>query len=60
MSLDIILIGPQTAGKSTVGKLLADTLSLPQCSMDEKRWDYYKEIEYDETIAQQKLKDGGA
>jgi shikimate kinase len=54
MSSDIILIGPIGAGKSTVGKLLADQLGLPQFSMDEYRWDYYKEIGYDEELAKQK------
>ncbi|MEO1388800.1 MAG: shikimate kinase [Cyanobacteria bacterium J06634_6] len=60
MPSDIILIGPQTVGKSTVGKLLAERLDLPQCSMDEKRWRYYKEIGYDETLAQQKIEEEGA
>ena len=41
---DIILIGPEGAGKSTIGKLLSQKLNLPQVSMDEVRWDYYKEI----------------
>jgi shikimate kinase len=45
---EIILIGPSGAGKSTIGKLLARTLALPQCSMDDVRWDYYREIGYDE------------
>lgn len=54
MKLDIILIGPMGAGKSTVGALLADKLGLPQCSMDELRWDYYNEIGYDENLAKSK------
>jgi shikimate kinase len=54
MSSDIILIGPIGAGKSTVGSLLAKQLGLPQCSMDERRWSYYKEIGYDEELAKQK------
>ncbi|MEL6461471.1 MAG: shikimate kinase [Cyanobacteria bacterium J06636_27] len=41
---DIILIGPEGTGKSTIGKLLSQKLNLPQVSMDEIRWDYYKEI----------------
>ncbi|MEO1763722.1 MAG: shikimate kinase, partial [Cyanobacteria bacterium J06629_18] len=41
---DIILIGPEGTGKSTIGKLLSHKLNLPQVSMDEIRWDYYKEI----------------
>jgi shikimate kinase len=45
---EIILIGPSGAGKSTMGKLLARTLGLRQCSMDDLRWDYYREIGFDE------------
>ncbi|WP_375539720.1 AAA family ATPase [Oscillatoria sp. FACHB-1407] len=52
MPSDIILIGPIGTGKSTIGRLLATKLNLPQCSMDEKRWDYYKEMGYDEEMAQ--------
>jgi hypothetical protein len=36
------------AGKSTQGKLLAEALGLPQCSMDEVRWDHYREIGFDD------------
>jgi shikimate kinase len=53
MISDIILIGPIGAGKSTVGKLLAEKLRLPQCSMDSLRFNYYKEIGYDENLAKQ-------
>jgi shikimate kinase len=35
-------------GKSTQGKLLAAALGLSQCSMDEVRWDYYREIGFDD------------
>jgi adenylate kinase family enzyme len=45
---EVILIGPMGAGKSTQGKLLAAALGLPQCSMDEVRWDYYREIGFDD------------
>lgn len=58
MKLDIVLIGPIGAGKSTLGKLLADRLSLPQCSMDELRYNYYKEIGYDEEFAKSKRETG--
>ncbi len=54
MKLEIILIGPIGTGKSTVGSLLADRLGLPQCSMDKLRWDYYKEIGYDEELVKYK------
>ncbi|MEH2239597.1 hypothetical protein [Nostoc sp.] len=50
---DIILIGPISTGKSTLGKLLAQKLEIPQCSMDDVRLDYYKEINYDEELAQE-------
>lgn len=59
MSSDIILIGPIGAGKSTVGSLLATQLGLPQCSMDEYRWSYYKEIGYDEELAKHKRETEG-
>jgi shikimate kinase len=49
--LSLILIGPIGAGKSTIGKLLAERLSLPRYSMDELRWAYYAETGYDEEKA---------
>jgi shikimate kinase len=48
---DIVLIGPIGAGKSTIGKLLAERLNLPQVAMDDVRFGYYKEIGYDEALA---------
>ncbi len=50
---DIILIGLISTGKSTLGKLLAHKLGIPQCSMDDVRLDYYKEINYDDELAKQ-------
>lgn len=50
---DIILIGPISTGKSTLGKLLAEKLEILQCSIDDVRLDYYKEINYDEKLAKQ-------
>lgn len=47
----IILIGPIRAGKSTVAKLLAEKLRLPNLSLDEERWKYYEEIGYSNTEA---------
>ncbi|MBZ0292940.1 MAG: shikimate kinase [Anaerolineae bacterium] len=49
--LTVILIGPMCAGKSTLGALLAERLGLPQYAVDEHRWDFYKEIGYDEAAA---------
>ncbi len=59
MKSEIILIGPIASGKSTVGSLLASKLSLPQCSMDDQRWNYYKEIGYDEEVAKHKRETEG-
>lgn len=59
MLADIVLIGPPLTGKSTVGKLLAEKLNLPQCSLDALRWQYYKEAGYDNKLAQEAVdKDG--
>lgn len=49
---EIVLIGPVRTGKSTLGKLLAQRLDVLQVSLDEERWRYYKEIGYDERLAQ--------
>jgi adenylate kinase family enzyme len=51
VNLDIILIGPMGAGKSTVGKLLAARLGIPQVSLDDVRKQYYAEIGYDDELA---------
>jgi adenylate kinase family enzyme len=50
--MDIILIGPIGAGKSTVAELLARRLDLPNHSLDDLRWDYYAEIGYDKELAE--------
>lgn len=51
MTSEIILIGPVGTGKFTLGQLLADKLGLPRAQMDERRWEYYKEIGYSEEKA---------
>jgi shikimate kinase len=52
--MDVILIGPIGAGKSTLGKLVASALGLPQVSLDGVRFKYYQEIGYDQSIAKQR------
>jgi len=59
MPADIVLIGPVRAGKSTLGKLLAEKLGLLQVSLDEVRYGYYKEIGYDENLAREIRRLGG-
>ena len=51
MNATIILIGPLGAGKSTIGRLLADKLDLPLCTVDHVRQAYYEEVGYDEVLA---------
>ncbi len=56
MNTTIILIGPLSAGKSTVAPLLAAALNLPHCELDRVRWDYYREIGYDDNFASELAK----
>jgi hypothetical protein len=49
----VILIGPAGAGKSTQGELLARRLNRPQVPMDDLRWDYYREIGWNEETQRQ-------
>ncbi len=51
MIFKVILIGPIRAGKSAVGKLLAEKLGLPQRSMDKISGSLYDEIKYDRELA---------
>jgi shikimate kinase len=55
---DIILIGPPRAGKTTLGKLLAARLRLPQCSLDRRRG-YYKDAGFDESLADRIVSERG-
>ena len=57
--MDVILIGPIGAGKTTLGRLIAAALSLPQVSMDDVRFKYYREIGYDDSIAKQRYAGDG-
>ena len=58
MAASIILIGPIGAGKTTQMKLLGTRLGWPAFDLDDLRWEYYKEIGYDEAYANG-LRDSG-
>ena len=58
----VILIGPMSAGKSTLAAMLAKKLGVPRVELDEVRQRFYTEIGYDEKYAseivgQQGMKD---
>ncbi|MED4287485.1 shikimate kinase [Priestia megaterium] len=44
MEKPVILIGPICSGKTTVAEIISNKLNIPQCSIDDVRFDYYKEI----------------
>ncbi len=44
---DIILMGPPGVGKTTTAKLISQKLDKPLISLDDIRFNYYKEIGYD-------------
>ena len=46
----VILIGPMSAGKSTIAPLLAEAFDLERVEMDTLRWAYYEEIGYDRAL----------
>lgn len=50
--MEIILIGPIGAGKSTIAELLAQQLDIPNHSLDDLRKEYYAEIGYDAELAE--------
>jgi len=43
---EIILIGAQSVGKTTVGKHLSEKLGIPQVSLDKLRWKYFEETDW--------------
>lgn len=51
MNTTIILIGPMSAGKSTIAKRLAQRLGVQRYELDELRWAYYRELGYDQEVA---------
>jgi shikimate kinase len=59
MNRGIVLIGPVRAGKSTLGRLLAQRLGLPQASLDQLRSTYYREVGYDDSLAAEIHAKGG-
>ena len=59
MKSEIVLLGPVRAGKSTIGRLIAERLGVSQVSLDDLRWVYYKEIGYDARLAKQIRAAGG-
>lgn len=56
---DIILIGPIGTGKSTQGQLVSEALGIPRIPMDDRRWDFYKEIGYSEERQKELSDEGG-
>ncbi len=58
MIFKVILIGAIRAGKSTVGRLLAERFNLPQRSMDKISGSLYDEIGYDRELARGLEKQG--
>lgn len=58
-SREIVLIGPKLTGKTTIGRLLADALGVPQVSLDMLGGDYLPETDYDPQAARQIRQDGG-
>ena len=56
---EIVLIGPYGAGKSTLSRLIAERLNIRRRSLDDLRFDYYRELGYDDRAAERiKLTEG--
>lgn len=56
---EIILIGPIAVGKTTTAKLLSKKLNKPFVSIDDLRFDYYKEIGYNHDYMEELHKKAG-
>ncbi len=54
---DIILMGSPAVGKTTTAQLLSEKLDKPIVSLDDLRFDYYKEIGYDDDHMKPSLRD---
>jgi hypothetical protein len=59
MQRPIVLLGPERAGKSTVGPLLAETLGLPLIHLWSICPPYWQEIGFDAALQQQAAAQGG-
>lgn len=59
-SLPIFFIGPVRTGKTTLARLISQRLQLPQISLDEARFTYYREIGYNDELARQIRAQGGS
>lgn len=55
----IVLIGPKLTGKTTIGRLLADALGVPQVSLDMVGPQYLQETDYDPAMAARIRKEEG-
>lgn len=55
----VVLIGPVSAGKSTVAPLLAARLGRPHAPMDDLRWGYYAEIGFSREEEAAAMRRGG-
>ncbi len=58
-STPILFLGPVRAGKSTIASLVAARLGLLHVSLDDLRWEYYREIGYKDDFAAQVRSQGG-
>lgn len=54
----VVLIGPLAAGKSTVAAILARSLKVRVCSIDDVRWKYLDQIGYDRAEADRRFAEG--